>query len=436
MGTESKPGEGETATPWSEVSESELHALVDEVLRSGKHLTLPTRDEASRTPASERLHARAIAEQMRRLAHRIRSEPPPPQDDGPDDVDEWWFEIDGRRIGPISLRKVRYLWEDGELTPDSLCWHEGFSTWVSLFRVSELAEALAPRPRTNAAELLAEASRVPKLDRTTASGNWMPSAAEELHAANRLRLEAAQKPAAPLEEAPLAVSLAPPPPLDIAGTFATLPAEQPAPEPKRRGALSHALVTGLVAGLLISGAVVATRFLAPPAQTQPLVVVVHDAREPDAKGPRENPAEQKPARPAAPIRRVKPAAAPPKPARIDPAPAEARAPAQPSVDEAFAEQFGSSPDELESSEIAEVVAQHRAEIDACIRAQRAAAPELSGRLVMQWSVSLDGRVSDIRAQSAGRTTAALADCLKQAIAGWRFPKHEVPHGPVEFPFAF
>ncbi|HEX4622155.1 MAG TPA: DUF4339 domain-containing protein, partial [Myxococcaceae bacterium] len=118
--------------PLSDVSESEITALVDDVLKSGKALTIPPLpDNAWAAPAEERLHARVIASQMQELAQHISGSGI--LTDPAEDRDEWWFEVHGKRMGPLSMRSARHLWDEGELTPDSLCWRKGFSTWVSLF---------------------------------------------------------------------------------------------------------------------------------------------------------------------------------------------------------------------------------------------------------------------------------------------------------------
>lgn len=404
--------------PLREASDAEIHQLVDEVLRTGKHLTAPTGGAARPPPIPERLHARVVAAQMQRLAQQI-SRAPEPSDPAPDDCDEWWFELDGKRIGPISLRKVRYLWEEGELTPDSLCWHEGFTSWVSLFRVSELAEALAPR------SVAAPRAQEPVVPEAPASTQWKPSAAAALESANRERLAQTQKPP---PSAPVPLEAAADERDDRAGSFVALPPGGAASSPaKRRSDVRHAVVSGLAAGLVIAAAVLLARALWPVEPSPPVMVVV---REPQpaapAPPPSPPPASSAPAAPKAKAKRepkVEVAAQPPK-----------RKPV--TVEEAFVQEFSPGPDELDTSEVFGVVAAHKAEVDACVRAQKTAHPDASGRLVMRWKVHLDGHVSHIGVASQELADLPLAACLEKAIAGWTFPKHEVPHAPIEFPFSY
>lgn len=425
--------ENKVIPPLSDASTSEIDTLVDEVLRSGKHHALPAGVSVPSSDPEDRLHAKVIAGQMQRLAHQLSADGAA-SDDGPDDVDEWWFELDEKRIGPISLRKVRYLWEEGELTPDSLCWHEGFSSWVSLFQVSELAEALAPRSGGG----LTVASRIERAREESSGTSWKPTAGAALESDNRKRLKEAH---------PLGLSEEREAANDdrtvdsYVGTHTTLPAlQQPAAAPPRVG-FAHSLVSGLVAGVVVAAAVIGARVFWPEhAPQQPVVVVVRD----EPKSPPPKLTRPTPAREEAKTREPAPAPKPatpkpaakvvPKPEPVTPVtPAVAEPPKPETVDEQFAKAF-TPPDELETSEIFEVVANHQAQVDACVQAQKAASPELSGRVVMRWNVALDGSVSDVTGPSGDFADAPITACLAKAIAGWKFPKHEVAHGPVDVPF--
>lgn len=436
-----RQGESEADAPLVDASDSEINALVDEVLRSGRHLTLPS-GETDLSDHADRLHARVIAGQMQRLAHQLSKSADDGSDEGPDDLDEWWFELDGKRLGPISLRKVRYLWEEGELTPDSLCWHEGFSSWVSLFRVSELAEALAPR------QVSAKAAAQVTAPAVKDEVNWTPTAAAAMESANHRRLLEVH----PLAAAPVRAANDDAVHMDtFAGTFATLPVQAPTPQPEpvpasMRGGFSHSLVSGLVAGTIVAAAVVGVRVYWPEEETKPVVVVVRD--EPQAKPPTRK-AEPTAAKAEPVMKRVPKAASAskpkpelkpdPKPTRVDSTNeglvVEAAGSAPSTVDEQFTQAF-TPPDELDTSEIFEVVGQHKPEVDACVKAQKAAAPELSGRLVMRWKVALDGSVSDVNGPTGTLADAPMVACLAKEIAGWRFPKHEVARDYVEVPFVF
>ncbi len=460
----------ETATdeaPLSEVSESEINALLDDVLRSAKFdLTSPSEDADS--PRLERFHARALSVPR----SDSEAEASAASINVPlEERDEWWFELDGARLGPISIRKLRFLWEDGALTPDSLCWHEGFPTWVALFRVSELADALAPKlPKVSkpvdVEALLPEAPADSGIE-------WRPLVGPALESSNRERLAATQQPPpAPSPQPPVSA-----PPEEVAGVFQTLrpPAAEPlavesAEAPRHRSGIAGSVLGGLVAGTVVAAALLGARVYWPETPAQPSVVVIREP-VPAAPAPAAPPAapvetkqveprkaEPTPAEPkrpepkrteptrAVPKREAKPATAEavtassepkkePVPVAV-PATDTATASSTSSVDDAFAQEFAPRPDELETSEVFEVVGSNKAAIESCVQAQKAADPDTSGRLVMRWNVSLDGRVSDVSVRSKEFADLPLVGCLQKEVRTWTFPKHEVEHAPVEFPFPF
>ncbi len=59
---------------------------------------------------------------------------------------DWYVAIGDKQTGPVTLEKVKSLWDQGELGPDSLCWRNGFADWLPLSTVKSLASVLAPKP--------------------------------------------------------------------------------------------------------------------------------------------------------------------------------------------------------------------------------------------------------------------------------------------------
>jgi hypothetical protein len=84
----------------------------------------------------------------------------------------------------------------------------------------------------------------------------------------------------------------------------------------------------------------------------------------------------------------------------------------------------------------QVVLTHKPAVTACIEKQHAEDPESTGRLVMRWTVHLDGKVSDVSVKTEALADTALATCLLGEIERWTFPEHDVEHGTVEIPFPF
>jgi hypothetical protein len=423
--------------PLGDVSEDEITSLVDDVLKSGKQVPLAT--AADGQAEGERLHARVIATQMQQLAEQLGAAPGAAPVE--EDRDEWWFEVPGGRIGPINLKKIRLLWEDGELTPDSLCWREGFSAWVPLFRISDLAQALSPKA-DGMQKVGAVTADLRREEPAAAPAAWKPRAGEALERSARLELEASQR----KEPAPLEVPLEPHD--DTAGSFVSLPPVVPAPEPatppRSRINVGGAVISGLVAGVVVVSAIVAMRYLPEGKTAAAPSVPAPVAPPPVVVAPPSTPISQTVAPTVAP----KEATAPrepvvPRPRQVAHTETSAKVPAARSkpetVEDKFAEEFsppGHTPLSLTTSQVMEVVLKHKAAVNGCVRAQHAQEPDSSGRLVMRWNVHLDGHVSDISVKSEDLVDSPMGACLAKEIEGWTFPEHEVEHPPVEFPFPF
>jgi hypothetical protein len=458
--------------PLGDVSESEITSLVEDVLKSGKALAIPPLPDAAWEEPPERLHARVIASQMQELAQHISGSGL--ITDPLEDKDEWWFEVQGKRMGPLSLRKIRYLWDEGELTPDSLCWREGFTTWVSLFRISELAQALAPK-RVEPEKLRAVSAALTQNAPPAKDGEWRPSAGAALERSARELLAASQRPP-PVAE-PVVES-------EPAGAFPVLssaPLTVPPPAlvapPKRSFNLMSAVVSGLVSGLVLAAAVFAMRYFGATTQPAPAaalpapavamaaaqtvqptpIVVTTPSAAPAVPAPASTPpAKSPPAGPAPAARAAMPTRPSPPPrspsleehATADPGDdtrpaAPMRQPAhkggKPTVEDAFSKEFSTAanePKELTTSQVMQVVVGHKPAVSACLKEQHERAPDDSGRLVMRWTVHTDGHVSEVGPKGSEPGQEELAACLAREIETWHFPEHDVEHGPVEIPFPF
>jgi len=55
---------------------------------------------------------------------------------------DWYVERHAQPAGPFRLERLRELWHQGELTPDTLFWCEAWSSWRALSLVPELVAAL------------------------------------------------------------------------------------------------------------------------------------------------------------------------------------------------------------------------------------------------------------------------------------------------------
>lgn len=99
---------------------------------------------------------------------------------------------------------------------------------------------------------------------------------------------------------------------------------------------------------------------------------------------------------------------------------------------------GRGKEELEDGDIMQVVLNNKPGILRCVDEQKKKDPGSSGKLVMHWNISPNGRTSGVTVapQSAELKSTFLAGCISSLVKGFKFPAHKVPHAPVDFPFTF
>ncbi len=104
------------------------------------------------------------------------------------------------------------------------------------------------------------------------------------------------------------------------------------------------------------------------------------------------------------------------------------------VPPAVAEKRSAPPGE---KEIMAVVVGQKGAVKGCVAAQRERTPELSGSVVMRWTIRPDGGTGAIQGREGASEHEELAGCLAKLIKGWRFPPYEGdPMPPIDFPFKF
>jgi hypothetical protein len=86
-----------------------------------------------------------------------------------------------------------------------------------------------------------------------------------------------------------------------------------------------------------------------------------------------------------------------------------------------------------------VVEQNIRSVRACYEAELKAAPKLAGKMVFDWQISADGRVTKASLNDNRSTlhNSKMADCIVGLIKSWKFPA--VPKDNVldiTFPFTF
>jgi hypothetical protein len=94
------------------------------------------------------------------------------------------------------------------------------------------------------------------------------------------------------------------------------------------------------------------------------------------------------------------------------------------------------PDSLGQSDIMQVVVANKPAILRCVTEQKKKDSNLSGRLVMRWTILASGKTTNISCQSDEFRSSYMAQCLSGLIRGWQFPRHRVQGEAINFPFTF
>jgi predicted Zn finger-like uncharacterized protein len=63
-------------------------------------------------------------------------------------ISDWYVAVNDEQVGPLPAAAVKARWEAGEVGPDTLAWRPGMADWVVLSSIPEMAQYLAPVPRS------------------------------------------------------------------------------------------------------------------------------------------------------------------------------------------------------------------------------------------------------------------------------------------------
>jgi len=94
------------------------------------------------------------------------------------------------------------------------------------------------------------------------------------------------------------------------------------------------------------------------------------------------------------------------------------------------------PESLGQSDIMQVVVANKPAILRCVTEQKKKDSNLSGRLVMRWTILTSGKTTNISCQSDEFKTSYMAQCIGGLIKSWQFPRHKAQGEPITFPFTF
>ncbi len=83
-----------------------------------------------------------------------------------------------------------------------------------------------------------------------------------------------------------------------------------------------------------------------------------------------------------------------------------------------------------------VIDQHMSEVTYCYESALSNNPTISGRVIFEWKILMDGRVGEIRIVASSINSHQVHDCIKSAIKSWQFPRPSGSEVVVSFPFVF
>ncbi|HLL54821.1 MAG TPA: GYF domain-containing protein, partial [Myxococcaceae bacterium] len=145
------------------VRDDEIGAVFDQVLKkSGAYPAASSDPFAALSPPEDESEApdefdstRVVsADALKKMAKdaeaaggdKSKADEPSPASSSRVPTQDWYVAVNDEQTGPISLDRVKELWERGEITAASLCWRPGLGDWIPLSEMKDLTAVLAPRP--------------------------------------------------------------------------------------------------------------------------------------------------------------------------------------------------------------------------------------------------------------------------------------------------
>ena len=99
-------------------------------------------------------------------------------------------------------------------------------------------------------------------------------------------------------------------------------------------------------------------------------------------------------------------------------------------------QFGEGA-EADRQGIREVVRRHLPELQPCYEHAIEERPGAEGKIVFEWSLGPDGRISNLSVKEADPKITGVSDCVSAKLQSWEFPKPEKGEAvSVTYPFYF
>ncbi|RME22439.1 MAG: DUF4339 domain-containing protein, partial [Deltaproteobacteria bacterium] len=110
-----------------------------------------------------------------------------------EEEEEYYVAIDDQQVGPLKLKQVENLWQQGRISEKTLVWHPGLADWKPLQQVPELRYLLGSRPVSE------QAAEAPP-PQTADEQQWDTSGSSSLSALVEEELEAVKSSGAAVKD--------------------------------------------------------------------------------------------------------------------------------------------------------------------------------------------------------------------------------------------
>ncbi len=91
---------------------------------------------------------------------------------------------------------------------------------------------------------------------------------------------------------------------------------------------------------------------------------------------------------------------------------------------------------IDKDAVAKAINSHLGEVSGCYERALLKEPGLSGKIVLEWSISTSGTVTTARTKNSTMKSAAVEQCILNSLKGWKFPPAQGAGVIITYPFMF
>jgi hypothetical protein len=96
----------------------------------------------------------------------------------------------------------------------------------------------------------------------------------------------------------------------------------------------------------------------------------------------------------------------------------------------------SSQGQIDKEAVAKAINSHLAEVQRCYEAALLKNPGLAGKVVLEWSISTQGRVVSSKSKSSTLKDSSVETCILRSLNTWQFPPARGSSVIISYPFIF